>query len=192
PGPIPPPARPRAPRARGPPPRSRRFARAGQMARPQRRHAAVARRRRGGLAQRARLLSATLVQRNVAPALHALGRHVVGSLTVPGEQYQATARAPPPRWGSAVATMEERKGVRPQAKPKRLQRDHVLGEDVAEVDLGAVLLDEPDLLVLLRRLEDQARLIHLVDDLVDQAGARLAVGPVEAGVAGRPPLADHV
>ena len=31
-----------------------------------------------------------------------------------------------------------------------------------------------------------------MDDLVDQAGARLAVGPVEAGVAGRPPLADHV
>ena len=57
---------------------------------------------------------------------------------------------------------------------------------------GTETLDEPDLLVLLRRLEDQPAAVDLVDDLLDQAGARLAVGPVHAGVAGRAALADDL
>ena len=40
------------------------------------------------------------------------------------------------------------------------------------------------------RLEDELAAVDLVDDLVDQAGARLAVGAVEAGGAGRAALAD--
>ncbi len=74
-------------------------------------------------------------------------------------------------------------------RPKRLQGEDVVRQHVAQVHVRAELLDEPDLLVLLRRLEDQLGAVHLVHDLVDQPGARLAVGAVEPGVAGRPALA---
>src|SRR4029078_729645 len=66
------------------------------------------------------------------------------------------------------------------------------GTDVAEVDLRPQVLDEPDLLVALRRLEDQAMEVDLVEDLVDQPGAGLAVAPVETGVARRASLADDL
>jgi hypothetical protein len=54
------------------------------------------------------------------------------------------------------------------------------------------VLDEPDLLVALRRLEDEPVEVDAVDDLVDQAGARLAVGAVHPSIARRPALADDL
>src|SRR4051794_39851417 len=63
---------------------------------------------------------------------------------------------------------------------------------VAEVDVGAEALDEPDLLRALRRLEDQAIDVDLVRDLVDEAGADLAVGAVHAGRPVGPALADDL
>src|SRR5690349_8734832 len=66
-------------------------------------------------------------------------------------------------------------GVRAQTEPDRLQRENVLRDDVAEVDLGPEATHEPHLLVLLGRLEEQAVDFHSVDDLIDQAHAGLAV-----------------
>ena len=56
------------------------------------------------------------------------------------------------RAGVAKQHLLER--VAAEAEPERLQRDDLLGRDVAEVDLGAELLDEPRLRGLRRRLED--------------------------------------
>src|SRR5690606_19524638 len=53
-------------------------------------------------------------------------------------------------------------------------------------------LDEPDLLGLLGRLEDDAILIDEVGDLLHQAGAHLAVRPVEPGRAAFACLADDL
>ncbi len=93
------------------------------------------------LGQLARLLAAAFVQRRVDPALHD-PTGVVVRLTVAGEV-------------DHFASVEQLQGVGAQAEPQRLQRDHVLGQHVAQVHVGPEMLDEPDLLVLLRRLEDQ-------------------------------------
>src|SRR5581483_12006394 len=46
-------------------------------------------------------------------------------------------------------------GVAAQPEAQRLERDHLVGRDVAEVHVGAELLHEPRLARLRRRLEDQ-------------------------------------
>ena len=83
-----------------------------------------------------------------------------------------------------------RVGAQPQ--PQRLERDDLVGRDVAEVDLGAEMADEPGLLILLRRLEEQVVDRHLVHDLVDQAGAHLAAAAEDAGGAALARLGDHL
>src|SRR5262249_21909529 len=65
--------------------------------------------------------------------------------------------------------------VAAQPEPKRLERDHLFGRDVAEVDVRPEVPHEPGLTGLRRRLEDQIRDRDLVRDLVDQAGAHVAV-----------------
>src|SRR5690606_24255693 len=83
-------------------------------------------------------------------------------------------------------------GVRAQPQPQCFQRKDFFGADVAEVYVRAQLLDEPDLLGLLGRLEDDAILIDEVGDLLHQAGAHLAVRPVEPGRAAFACLADDL
>src|SRR6266516_7118749 len=63
--------------------------------------------------------------------------------------------------------------VAAQAETERLERDDLVGRDVAEVHVRPELLDEPGLRALGRRLEDELARLDLVDDLVDQAGAHL-------------------
>src|SRR3954471_17540272 len=71
--------------------------------------------------------------------------------------------------------------VAAQAETQRLERDHLVGRDVAEVDVRAEVLDEPRLALLGRRLPDQAVERNGVLDLVDETGAQLAAGTVDAG-----------
>src|SRR6059058_575088 len=71
--------------------------------------------------------------------------------------------------------------VAAQPEAQRLERDHLVGRDVAEVDVRAEVLDEPRLALLGRRLPDQAVERNGVLDLVDETGAQLAAGTVDAG-----------
>ena len=136
-----------------------RLARARQRRAPQRRPLALRR-----LARPARA-PARGRGRRAAPAVAleaALG--VVGRLAVAGQ----------PDHSSPI-------GVRAQPQPQRLEREHVVGRDVAEVDLAPEAAQEPHLLLLARRLEQQLVDVDRVGDLVDQAHAHLAVGAVDAG-----------
>src|SRR5438477_5536530 len=45
--------------------------------------------------------------------------------------------------------------VAAEPEPERLERDHLVGRDVAEVDRGTEVPDEPGLRRLRRRLEDE-------------------------------------
>src|SRR5579871_1600511 len=72
-------------------------------------------------------------------------------------------------------------GVAAEPEAERLERDHFLGRDVAEVDPGPEMLDEPSLTGLRRRLPDEVRRVDVVHDLVDEAGAHLAGGPEDPG-----------
>ena len=83
-------------------------------------------------------------------------------------------------------------GVAAQAEAERLERDHLLRRDVAEVDVRAEVLDEPRLARLRRRLEDQVGERDLVRDLVDQARAHVAVLAEDAGRAAFARLGDHL
>src|SRR5918911_509311 len=98
------------------------------------------------------------------------------------------------RLGSrAVATEEhllERVGA--QAEPQRLERDDLLGRDVPEVHARPELADEPGLGALRRRLEDQVVDGDLMRDLVHEAGAHVAIRPVDPGAAALAPLRDHL
>src|SRR5204862_6910916 len=76
------------------------------------------------------------------------------------------------RLGVAKQDLLER--VAAQAEPQRLERDHFLGRNVAEVHVRAELLHKPGLARLRRRLEDQIADLDLVDDLVDETRAHLA------------------
>src|SRR6266498_1932286 len=78
----------------------------------------------------------------------------------------------------------KRVGAQPEAE--RLERDHLFGRDVAEVDLGAEALDEPGLGVLRRRLEDQVVDCDLVHDLVDEPRTHLAGRSIPAVPPSRP------
>src|SRR5690348_14931064 len=57
------------------------------------------------------------------------------------------------RLGVAKQHLLERVGAEPEAE--RLERDHLVRRDVAEVDLAAEVPDEPGLRLLVRRLPDQ-------------------------------------
>ena len=70
--------------------------------------------------------------------------------------------------------------VGPQAEPQRLQAEHLGGGHVAEADVGAEAPDEPGLLVLVGRLEDDRLLADAADHRLDDVLADRAVGPVQA------------
>src|SRR4029077_629174 len=80
--------------------------------------------------------------------------------------------------------------VATQPKTQRLERDHLVGRDVAEVDVRAEVPDEPGLALLGRRFPDQGLEGNGVLDLVDQAGAKLAARPIDAGRAALAALGD--
>src|SRR6266508_3493730 len=91
-----------------------------------------------------------------------------------------------------VAKQDLLEGVAAQAEPQRLERDDLIGRDVAEVHVRPEVLHEPCLRRLRRRLEDQVVDRDLVRDLLEQAGAHVAVLAEDAG---RPALArfgDHL
>src|SRR5438309_8549287 len=77
-----------------------------------------------------------------------------------------------------------------QAEAQRLERDHLVGRDVAEVDVRAEVLDEPRLAVLRRRLPDQGLEGKGVLDLVDEARPKLAARAVDPGGAALAALGD--
>src|SRR5581483_7654237 len=81
--------------------------------------------------------------------------------------------------------------VAAQAEAERLERDHLVRRDVAEVDVRPEVLNEPGLALLRRRLPDHAVERDGVLDLVDQPGAQLAARPVDAGGAALAALGDH-
>src|SRR4030095_350347 len=66
------------------------------------------------------------------------------------------ARAPLSRRGRWTAGTGEQQGVGAQPLADGLERDDVRGRDVAHVHVGAEVLDEPHLLWLARRLENDA------------------------------------
>src|SRR5690349_19872698 len=95
--------------------------------------------------------------------------------------------------GGAVATEEHLlERVAAQPEPQRLERDHLVGRDVAEVDVRAELLHEPGLRLLRRRLEEEVGDRDLVDDLVDEAGAHLTGRTVDPSGAAFAALGDHL
>src|SRR5262245_844277 len=57
--------------------------------------------------------------------------------------------------GGALCKQDLLQRVAPEPEPKRLERDHLVGRDVAEIDTGSELLHEPRLRALRRRLEDE-------------------------------------
>src|SRR5262245_16542491 len=65
-----------------------------------------------------------------------------------------------------VAKQDLLQRVAAQAEPERLQRDDLVGRNVAEVDLGPEMPDEPGLRGLRRRLPDDVVDVDLVGDLV--------------------------
>ena len=82
------------------------------------------------------------------------------------ELARATQRSERPRRTSSRSRRQEVRAARrqeqhllqrvaAQAEAQRLERDHLVGRDVAEVDRRAELLDEPGLRRLRRRLEDR-------------------------------------
>src|SRR5262245_26624126 len=82
--------------------------------------------------------------------------------------------------------------VAAQPEAERLERDHFLRRDVAEVDVRAEVLHEPRLARLRRRLEDEIRDRDLVRDLVDQARAHVAVLAEDPRRAALSALRDHL
>src|SRR5215213_2097350 len=82
--------------------------------------------------------------------------------------------------------------VAAETEPERLQRDHLVGRDVAEVDVRAELLDEPGLRFLRRGLEDEVGDSDLVDDLVDEAGSHLSGRAVDTRGTALAALRDHL
>src|SRR2546428_12016156 len=94
------------------------------------------------------------------------------------------------RLGVAKQHLLER--VASQAEAERLQRDDLLRRDVAEVYLGAEMLDEPRLRRLRRRLPDEVVEVDRVRDLVDEACSHLAAGAEDPGRAALARLRDHL
>src|SRR4051794_26467508 len=93
----------------------------------------------------------------------------------------------------AVATQEhllDRVGAEPEAE--RLERDDLLGRDVAKVHVGAEVLHEPGLRGLRRRLEEQVVQRDLVRDLLEQARAHVARLAEDPGGAALAALGDDL
>src|SRR5215471_15676502 len=84
-------------------------------------------------------------------------------------------------WGRLATEQHLLERVAPEPESEGLQRDHLVGGDVPDVDVGAEVLDEPRLARLRRRLEDELGEGDLVDDLVDEACPHLSGRPVDAG-----------
>src|SRR5438046_5106580 len=82
--------------------------------------------------------------------------------------------------------------VAAQPEPQGLERDHLVGRDVAEIDVRAEVLDEPGLRRLRRRLPDQVVEVERVLDLVDEPRAELSGRAVDAGRAAFATLRDHL
>src|SRR5690349_17152072 len=80
--------------------------------------------------------------------------------------------------------------VASQAEAQRLERDDLVGRDVAEVDVCPEVLDEPGLALLRGRLPDQRLERDGVLDLVDETRAQLAARAVDAGRAALAALGD--
>src|ERR1700722_16197743 len=104
----------------------------------------------------------------------------------------APPRRPRPLCSIRAAQRKALDGVGAQAETQGLQGEAVAGGDVAEVAPGAEVLQQPHLLSLQRRVEDQLLRIDRVDDLLDQAGTGFAVGAVDAGGARLARLGDHL
>src|SRR5688572_13173165 len=83
-------------------------------------------------------------------------------------------------------------GVRTEAAAERLERDHLVRRDVAEVHLGAEVLYEPRLGGLLRCFEDEVAEGDAVHDLVDEPRPHLAARPVDARRPAFATLGDHL
>src|SRR5205823_4763821 len=94
--------------------------------------------------------------------------------------------------GSALTEQHLLESVGPQPEPERLERDDLLGRDVAEVDLRPELAHEPRLRFLCRRLEDQIGHVDRMCDLVDEPGAKLSAWPEDARGAALARLRDHL
>src|ERR1051325_5291116 len=92
--------------------------------------------------------------------------------------------------GAAICKQHLLQRVPAQPEAERLERDDLLGRDVAEVDVRAEVLHEPRLRGLRPRLEDEVRERELVRDLVDQAGAHVAVLAEDARGAALAALGD--
>src|SRR5262245_43331502 len=102
------------------------------------------------------------------------------------------ARAPLSRRRRCTTIVIEEERVGTEALADRLDRDDVIGRDVAEVHVGAEVLDEPHLLRLAGRLEDDPPGVDVHLDLVDEPGLDLARRVIDAD---RPRLAalhDHL
>src|SRR5258707_5462376 len=120
------------------------------------------------------------------------------SATRPGNSATTSSR---PRCAGHVSTsagscrlateqhLLERVAAQPEAE--RLERDDLVGRDVAKVDRRAEALDEPRLRSLRRRLEDDVLDTDGVGDLTDQFSAHAARRVEDAGGAASPGLGDH-
>src|SRR3954453_2790125 len=73
--------------------------------------------------------------------------------------------------------------VAAQPEPERLERDHLFGWNVSQIDNRPELLDEPRLRGLRRRLPDQVVERHGRGDLVDEVGPHLAARSEDASAA---------
>src|SRR5687768_14899237 len=112
------------------------------------------------------------------------------------ESFQSMTAGPRGR-GSALAGRLGRQQdlfqrVRAEAEAERLDGDHLVGRDVAEVDVRAEVLHEPRLRRLGRRLEEEVVDGDLVRELVDQPRAHVPVRPEDPGGAALASFRDHL
>src|SRR5262249_1492934 len=120
------------------------------------------------------------------------------SATFPGNcsSTQLTTRSASHRSTSggswSVAKQHLLQRVAAQSEAERLERDHFLGRDVAEVDVRAEVPDEPRLARLRRRLEDEVGERDLMCGVVDQAGAHGAVLAENSRGSALARLRDHL
>src|SRR5262245_18242580 len=90
------------------------------------------------------------------------------------------ARAPLSRRGRCTTSGVDEKRGGTESLADRLDRDDVLVRDVADVHVGAEVLDEPHLLGLAGRLEDDPPRVDVHLDLVDEPGLDLARRVIDA------------
>src|SRR5579862_5614735 len=95
-------------------------------------------------------------------------------------------------WSVCAAKEHLLHRVAAQTEAQRLERDDLVGRDVAEVHARAEPLDEPALRRLRRRLEDDVRRTDRERDLANQLGAHAAGGVEEPGGAALACLGDDL